>query len=86
MVLMPHYGGPGHPMGGNERGDSRKIPLSQQGQGSIAYRSSSVALLEISANRWVPTSSIRKVQPDVDTPEMIVLSKSCLYLDLLCQC
>lgn len=59
-------------MGGNKRGDSRKTPLSQQG--STTYRSSSVALLEISANRWVPTSSIRKVQPDVDTPEMVVLT------------
>ncbi|KAG1760090.1 armadillo-type protein [Suillus occidentalis] len=30
-----------------------------------------VVPLEISANRWVPTSTTRKVQPDVDTPELV---------------
>ncbi|OJA15320.1 hypothetical protein AZE42_12803 [Rhizopogon vesiculosus] len=65
---------------GEKRGDSNKTPLSQ-GQGS-AFGSSNVAPilgagfepvvpLEMSANRWVPTSSIRKAQPDVDTPDMV---------------
>jgi len=55
--------------------------MSQQGQGS-AFGSSSiapilgagfepVAPLELSANRWVPTSAVRKVQPDADSPEMV---------------
>jgi translation initiation factor 4G len=66
---------------GEKRGDSNKTPMSQQGQGS-GFGSSSVAPilgagyepvvpLEVSANRWVPTSAVRKVQPEVDTPEMV---------------
>ena len=66
---------------GEKRGDSNKTPLSQQGQGS-GFGSSSVAPmlgagfepvvpLEMSANRWVPTSAVRKVQPDIDTPEIV---------------
>ncbi|OAX34390.1 hypothetical protein K503DRAFT_868950 [Rhizopogon vinicolor AM-OR11-026] len=66
---------------GQKHGDSEKAMLSQQGHSS-AFGSPSVAPilsagfepvvpLEMSVNRWVPTSSVRKAQPDVDTPEMI---------------
>ena len=75
MVRTPSQGGPGHPKASNrsrskrgvKRGDSSNVSMSQQGQGS-AFGSSSiepVAPLELSANRWVPTSAVRKVQPDV---------------------
>jgi translation initiation factor 4G len=68
---------------GEKLGDSNKQTLSQQGQCS-AFGSSSVSVapvlgagfepvvpLEMSANRRVPTSAVRKVPSDVDTPEMV---------------
>jgi len=82
MVRTPSQGGPGHPMASNrsrskrgeKRGDSSEVPMSQQGQGSAPILGASfepVAPLELSANRWVPTSAVRKVQPDADSPEMV---------------
>jgi translation initiation factor 4G len=68
---------------GEKLGDSNKQTLSQQGQCS-AFGSSSVSVapvlgagfepvvpLEMSANRRVPTSAVRKVPSDVYTPEMV---------------
>ncbi|KAG2153178.1 armadillo-type protein [Suillus clintonianus] len=86
MVRTPSQGGPGHPMHGNrtrskrgeKRGDANKTPMSQQGQGSgygvapiLGAGYEPVVPLEQSANRWVPASTARKVQPDVDSPELV---------------
>ncbi|KAG1746344.1 hypothetical protein EDB19DRAFT_1873438 [Suillus lakei] len=64
-----------------KRGDADKAMMSQQGQGS-GFGSSGVtsvlgagfepvAPLELLANRWVPVSTTRKVQPEVDSPELV---------------
>ncbi|KAG0708593.1 hypothetical protein DFH29DRAFT_987076 [Suillus ampliporus] len=66
---------------GEKRTDSNKTTMSQQGQGS-GFGSSGpapilgagfepVVPLEFSANRWLPASTARKVQPDADSPEMV---------------
>ncbi|KAG1718158.1 hypothetical protein EDB19DRAFT_1921210 [Suillus lakei] len=87
MVRTPSTGGPGHPMHGSnrtrskrgeKRGDANKAPMSHQGQGSgfgvapiLGAGFEPVVPLELSANRWVPASTARKVQPDVDSPELV---------------
>ncbi|KAG1760092.1 hypothetical protein EDD22DRAFT_102200 [Suillus occidentalis] len=60
---------------GEKRGDANKTPMSQQEYGSgygaapiLGAGFEPVVPLEISANRWVPASTTRKVQPDVDSP------------------
>jgi translation initiation factor 4G len=61
---------------GEKRGDINKTPMSQQEHGYdaapiLGAGSEPVVPLEISTNRWVPTSTTRKVQPDVDSPELV---------------
>ncbi|KAL4079170.1 hypothetical protein J3A83DRAFT_4207610 [Scleroderma citrinum] len=86
MTRTPSQGGPGHPMGSNrtrsKRGEKRNDPsksaLGQQGPmsafgsgvGAPMSLLEPVAPLEISANRWVPTSAQRKAV-DVETPEAV---------------
>ncbi|KAG1802921.1 uncharacterized protein HD556DRAFT_1263252 [Suillus plorans] len=87
MVRTPSTGGPGHPMHGSnrirskrgeKRGDANKTPMSQQEHGSgygvapiLGAGFEPVAPLELSANRWVPNSTARKGQSDVDSPELV---------------
>ncbi|KAG2043919.1 hypothetical protein BDR03DRAFT_977623 [Suillus americanus] len=87
MVRTPSTGGPGHPMHGTNRirskrgerrGDANKTPMSQDehssGFGAASILGAGfepVVPLELSANRWVPASTTRKVQPDVDSPELV---------------
>ncbi|KAG1856929.1 hypothetical protein C8R48DRAFT_755948 [Suillus tomentosus] len=87
MVRTPSTGGPGHPMHGSnrirskrgeKRGDANKAPMSQQEHGSgygvapiLGAGFEPVVPLELSANRWVPTSTARKSQSDVDSPELV---------------
>ncbi|KAG2104022.1 armadillo-type protein [Suillus discolor] len=77
MVHTPSQGDPGHPMRGSGRTHSRRVmtrgsanqsPMSQLGRGSGVEP---VAPLELSANRWVPASTARKGQSDVDSPELV---------------
>ncbi|KAG1868442.1 armadillo-type protein [Suillus subluteus] len=60
------------------RGDPNKTPVSQKGHRSgcgaasiLGARFEPVVPLELSANRWVPTSTTCKAQPDVDSPELV---------------
>ncbi|KAG1830163.1 hypothetical protein EV424DRAFT_316381 [Suillus variegatus] len=77
MVHTASQGDPGHPMRGSGRTHSRRAmtrgsanepPMSQLGRGSGVEP---VAPLELSANRWVPTSTARNGQPDVDSSELV---------------
>ncbi|KAG1824451.1 armadillo-type protein [Suillus subaureus] len=73
--------GPGHPIRGTKRirtkrGERRdgtnKAPMSQEEHGSgFGAGFEPVTPLELSANRWVPTSTTRKAQPGVDSPELV---------------
>ncbi|KAG1846582.1 armadillo-type protein [Suillus subalutaceus] len=63
---------------GERRGDANRTPMSQEEHSSgfgaapiLGAGFEPVAPLELSANRWVPTSTARKVQPDVDSPELV---------------
>ncbi|KAI6007609.1 hypothetical protein F5J12DRAFT_82422 [Pisolithus orientalis] len=86
LTRTPSQGGPGgHPMGGHrtrsKRGEKRtdlsKVGSVQQGPGFGPGAASSipalepVAPLEMSANRWVPSSAQRKGAIDADTPEVV---------------
>lgn len=87
MVRTPSTGGPGHPMHGTNRvrsrrgerrGDANKAQMFQEDHSSgfgaapiLGAGFEPVVPLELSANRWVPTSTTRKVQPDVDSPELV---------------
>jgi len=83
MTRTPSTGGPGHPnrvrsKRGERRGDTNKTPMSQEEYGTgfgaapiLGAGFEPVAPLELSANRWVPTSTTRKAQPDVDSPELV---------------
>ncbi|KAG1802922.1 uncharacterized protein HD556DRAFT_1437982 [Suillus plorans] len=77
MVHTPSQGDPGHPMRGSgrthsrratTRGSANELPMSQLGRGSGVEP---VAPLKLSANRWVPTSTARKGQPDVDSSGLV---------------
>ncbi|KAG1846588.1 ARM repeat-containing protein [Suillus subalutaceus] len=82
MVRTPSTGG-GHPMHGTagnhirskrgeRRGDANKTPMSQEEHSSgFGAGFEPVAPLELFVNCWVPTSTARKVQPDVDSPELV---------------
>ncbi|KAG2073729.1 ARM repeat-containing protein [Suillus decipiens] len=50
------------------RGNANKASMSHQGHG---FSSGPVVPLKSSANRWVPTSTTRKAQPDVDSAELV---------------
>ncbi|KAG2043917.1 hypothetical protein BDR03DRAFT_1047251 [Suillus americanus] len=61
-----------------EHGDAEKVPMSQQGHSSGIGTApipgadlEPVVPLELSVNRWVPTSMTRKAQPGVDSPELV---------------
>ncbi|KAI6046367.1 hypothetical protein EDC04DRAFT_2876735 [Pisolithus marmoratus] len=79
LTRTPSQGGPGgHPMGGHrvrskrgeKRSDSSKVGPAQQGPG-YGPSLEPVAPLEMSANRWVPSSTQRKPTADVDTPGVV---------------
>ncbi|KAG1835923.1 ARM repeat-containing protein [Suillus subalutaceus] len=84
MVRTPGMGGSARPRYGcrltraERRVDPNKIPVSQKGLRSGCGAASilgagfePVVPLELSANRWVPTRTTRKAQPDVDSPDLV---------------
>jgi len=64
MVGSPSQGEPDNPIGSNRRRPKR----GEKGNGS---REATMSFKDQSAIRRVPTSAVRKVQPDVDTPEIV---------------
>ncbi|KAG2366186.1 armadillo-type protein [Suillus spraguei] len=77
MTHTPGQGGHGHLMHGTgrtrsrcakTRGNANKASMSHQGHGSS---SGPVVPLKSSANRWVPTSTTHKAQPDVNSSELV---------------
>ncbi|KAG1782039.1 armadillo-type protein [Suillus placidus] len=80
---QPHVDNPSYLMHGtgrsrirraNTRSSASKAPISHQGQDSgfiLGTGFKPVVPLELSANRWVPASTIRKAQPDFDSPELV---------------
>ncbi|KAG2137370.1 armadillo-type protein [Suillus cothurnatus] len=76
MARTPSTGGSGNPMHGTKRirtkrgerrGDTNKASMSHQGHAGPEP----VVPLKLSANRWVPASTTRKVQPGVDLAELV---------------